>query len=695
MTGAAPDPATPLRRANVAVVLNASDRDHFAVSGESPFRASCPSWADLAFLPDHDIDEQLGALLKAGDVDAVVFASNALSTAAARQAAQDGFARLWTEDGPAREVGALVLHQFLSAKDVLPLGFLGSASFSLVGESPRGIETGDIRFRREWLFTAETPYANRASRFLALSDGYGAKKLCVWARFEPRYPAQWEPLVWEKDGATLVAACRSGSRMVVASPLPIDLMGNTEVLGSLIAACLRPRGCLLVEAPGTSGLTAFTPAVASAIERGRFVHRVVPSTPLDIDPARAPYHFFDELIVAPEWHMDQIDALDEGTILRKLEQGGSIVATFMGPNASPVTVRLSGQPQYAQRANHFAGWLVPRLDSFKGDLWSTRALAEVVVATREAFRDDGLIPQALREEFVRRHLADALVARIKGDNVDDNVLATVGTYSALRALRVHGHDELRAWAQQRLDSELPSVVAQALILAPELATPERRRRVLDAAEGGAPAQDDSRLLKAYTAVLFAGSRPELVTAAAAEPSLGLAVQAELLRAVARNEIHVTNEIVGLAALVRDRSDRLASGEGGLEAVSIGNAALIELARRQGIGPSVGVREHPRELDARTVENTELVRQREEAVRDRDRYRRVGRLATTALAGMLILITVAAVVAIFVWTGGDLGARFGFATGVFALMSSLITYVVAKARAAGLPPWPSSSSQESG
>jgi hypothetical protein len=82
-----------------------------------------------------------------------------------------------------------------------------------------------------------------------------------------------------------------------------------------------------------------------------------------------------------------------------------------------------------------------------------------------------------------------------------------------------------------------------------------------------------------------------------------------------------------------------------------------------------------------------VRAREDALRDAARYRRVGRQATTVLVGLLVLMTVAAVAAIFVWFGTGLGDKFGFASGVFGLMSGLISYVVAKARGAGLPPWP--------
>ena len=91
-----------------------------------------------------------------------------------------------------------------------------------------------------------------------------------------------------------------------------------------------------------------------------------------------------------------------------------------------------------------------------------------------------------------------------------------------------------------------------------------------------------RLLTAYAAVLFAENEPDLVRTAAADPSLGLGVQAELLRAVARNQIDVTDEIVGLAALVRERIDRLAAGRAASRR-RVGNAALIELARLQGIG----------------------------------------------------------------------------------------------------------------
>jgi len=678
--------ATPLRLANVAVVLNASDHDHFAVSGEAPFRSACPPWARPVFVADHDIAERLGSLVEEGEIDAVVFASNALTT----PAAQHGVKRLWGKDGLNPDIGMLVLHQFLSPGVALPLDFLGSAAFSLVGESPRGVDRDDIRFERDWLFTEETLYAEREASFLALSLGYGAQRYCVWARLEPQYPTQWDRLVWEQDREPLIAASTTGERLVMVSRVPIDVMGNTELLRSLIATCLRRRGCLLVQGPGTIGSTAFTPALASAIERGRFVHNITPRHATEIDPARAPYYFFDELIVAPEWRMDELDALDERTILRKLERGGSIVATFVGPNASSVTVRLWGQPQYAERANQLASWLVPRLDAFKGDLWATRGLADAVVATREAFEDDRLIPQALRDDFVRRHVAGALVARVQGDNVDDNVLATVGTYATLRALGVEGHENLRKWAAERLDKQLLSVVAQALILVPDLGTAQRRKRVLDAAKGHSSGHDDEALLRAYTAVLFAESEPELFSKAATTRSLGLSVQAELLRAVARKRIQVTDEIVGLAARVRERIDRLAAEEGGLEAVCVGNAALIELARRQGIGPGVAIHRPPREVDARTIENTELVRARQDAEQKAARYRHVGRQATTVLVGALILITAAMVVAIFIWFRGGLGEKFGFASGVFGLMSGLIGYVVAKARAAGLPPWPSAS-----
>ena len=680
---------TPLRRANVVVVLNASDHDHFAVSSEAPFRAACPKWADLTFLADHDIVDKLGVLIEAGDVDAVVLASNALASAASRHAvAQEAFGRLWVKDGAAHDVGVVVLHQFLGPGRSLPLDFLGDAAFSFVGERPRPVNKADIRFLQDWPFTTETAEGERRSHFLALSRGYGAREFCLWTRIDPRYLGQWEHVVWAAGGEPLISVCQAADRTVVASRVPIDLMGNTEVLGSLIAAALRPRGCLLVEAHDTSGSAAFTPALASAIERGSFVHRVVPGQASDIDPARTPYRFFSELIVAPEWRIKDIAALDSDAILRQLEQGCSIVATFAGPGDSPVTVRLSGRPQYAERANQLAAWLLRRLDSFKGDLWATRGLAEAVVATSAAFKDERLIPQVLRAEFVRRHVVDDLVARIEDDNVDDNVLATAGTASTLRALGVPGHeDALSEWVTKRLDKELPSVVAQVLIMLPELSSPERRGRVLEAALGRAPEQDDSRLLSAYAAVLFAAEEPSLVRTAAADPSLGLGVRAELLRAVARNKIAVTDEIIGLAALVRERIDRLMAGEGALEAVALGNAALIELARSQGIGPTVGYGRRQRQLDAQTIENTELVRAREEALREAARYRRVGRLATTVLVGLLFVSTAGAIAASFLWIGDKLGDKIGIAATVLGPMSALTGYVVAKARSAGLPPWP--------
>ena len=690
MSGSVPESApTPLRLANVVVVVNGSDYDHFAVSGEGPYHAACPLWATLTFLADHDIPDALVELLEDGDVDAVVFGSNALAGAVAQRAvAQPRFVERWKEDGPDSDVGVLILHQYLRPDAVVPLEFLGSAAFSLVGRPARRVARDDVRFSSDWRFTNGTPLEERDERFLALSQGYGPKRNCVWTRFDFKYPAQWEPIAWEHQCEhPLVAGCTAGDRVVVASRVPIDLTGAPELLGSLLAACLRPRGCLMVEAPTTTGSSAFSTALASAFDRQRFVHRVRPSVTTDIDPGHAPYCFFDELIIAPEWRVDEIASLSEEAVLRKLEQGGSIVATFSGPAGRPVAVRLSGQPQYAARANHMAAWLVPRLTEFQGDIWSMRALAQAVVATEDAYEDTQLIPQALRADFIRRHLVDHLTARVAGNNVDEIVLATVATYAALSALGQPGLDRMREWADKHLDKEIPSVIAQALTLDPELQTPKRLEFVRAAANGETAPQDNARLLGAYAAVLLADSDPELLNAAAADRSLGLGVQAELLRSVARHRIPASKAVVELATHVRGEVDRLAAGEGALEAVCIGNAALIELARGQGIAPNVAIRGRSREVDVRTVENTELVKDRETALRKAEESRKAGRLATSALVGILVLLTLFAIGAIAVWSEGDPGAKFGFAAGVFGLMSTLIGFVTKKARDAGIPPWP--------
>lgn len=695
MTVAQPMLATPLRRATVAVVVNSNDNDHFTVSGEARFRAACPSWADLVFVPDHDITDTLGTLLDEGAVDTVVFASNSLITPAAQRAiGHDHFRRRWTEQGRNRDVGMVVLHQFLSPGATLALDFLGAASFELVGQQPRAVKARDIEFRPDWLFTEQATANQLRERFRALALGYGPKKYCLWARSRPRYPMQWEPVAWEQGGETLIAASTAGERTVIASPVPVDLIGNPELLGSFIACALRPRGCLLVEKPSSTGSTAFrpafSPALASAIERRRFVWRLSAHDAAEIHPGRPPFDFFQELILTKDWPFEQIDALDEETILRKLERGGSIVATFTGARNSPVTVRLQGQPSYAQRANRLASWFLPRVDSFKGDVWATRGLAQAVAAAREAFKDERLIPQALRPEFVSRHVVEPLVARVQDDNVDDNVLATAATYATLRLLEPdRPRAGILAWLADHVDGEPLSVVAQVLLLVEELRTEERRQQVLEAAKSDAGPDEDARLLKAYAGVLFADNQPDLLLAAASDPSLGLGVRAELLRALVRSSGEATDATVGLAALVRERIDKLATGTGGLEAVCLGNSALIELSRRQGIGPGPVTHGRPRELDARTIQNTELVRSRDKAVHDAELFQRRGRQATTLVLCALVALTVAAIVAVFVFDRGSFGDEFGLASGIFAVLSGLTGFFVAKARAAGLPPWPTS------
>jgi len=680
--------APPLHRANVVVVLNASDRDHFAVSGEAPYRAGCPDWAELTFIADHDLSDGLAELLEDELPDAVVFASNALASAVSQRAiAQRRFVDLWHEDGQSKDVGVVVLHQYTRPGERLALKFLGSSGFSLVGIPPRRVEANQIRFRDDWMFTDSATHDERGRRFRALSRGYGLERHCVWTELELDLPLQWEPVAWA-NGEPLVATCAAGDRVVVVSLVPIDLTGETELLGSVLAACLRPRGCLVAEATDTTGTSAFSTSLASALDRHRFVHRIRPASTAEVDPGRAPYHFFDELIVAPEWRVDELESFTEKAVLRKLEQGGSLVATFAGPAGRPVAVRLSGQPQYAERANQLARWLLPRLDAFKGDVWAMHGLAEVVVAIEGAYEDPRLIPQALRAEYVRRHLVAQLEGRVEDDSVDKLVLPTAAAYSALRALEVKAIDGMRAWIETRLDDEVvPSLIAQALVLVPELRTPKRIERVRASTLEPEKHADDAGLLEAYAAVLLAAGEPERIRKAVANQALGLGVQAELLRAATREGVPATSGIVALGVHVRDEIDRLADGEGALEAVCLGNAALIELARRQGIAPHAEVRGRPREVDARTVESTELVKQRETALREADEARRAGRQATTAFAGILVAVTVLAILAIAIWGAGDVAAKFGFATGVFALMSSFIGYVAKKAHDAGVPPWP--------
>jgi hypothetical protein len=281
-----------------------------------------------------------------------------------------------------------------------------------------------------------------------------------------------------------------------------------------------------------------------------------------------------------------------------------------------------------------------------------------------------------------------LEGRVEDDSVDKLVLPTAAAYSALRALEVKAIDGMRAWIETRLDDEVvPSLIAQALVLVPELRTPKRIERVRASTLEPEKHADDAGLLEAYAAVLLAAGEPERIRKAVANQALGLGVQAELLRAATREGVPATSGIVALGVHVRDEIDRLADGEGALEAVCLGNAALIELARRQGIAPHAEVRGRPREVDARTVESTELVKQRETALREADEARRAGRQATTAFAGILVAVTVLAILAIAIWGAGDVAAKFGFATGVFALMSSFIGYVAKKAHDAGVPPWP--------
>ena len=119
---------------------------------------------------------------------------------------------------------------------------------------------------------------------------------------------------------------------------------------------------------------------------------------------------------------------------------------------------------------------------------------------------------------------------------------------------------------------------------------------------------------------------------------------------------------------------------------IGNAALIELGRQQGIGPNAAVRGRPRETDARTVQTTELIKERETAERDADAARKAGRLAVTALVGIIVLVMVVTIGWIVGWFDAAANTKFGFATGVFALLSGFITYILRKAREAGIPGW---------
>ena len=93
------------------------------------------------------------------------------------------------------------------------------------------------------------------------------------------------------------------------------------------------------------------------------------------------------------------------------------------------------------------------------------------------------------------------------------------------------------------------------------------------------------------------------------------------------------------------------------------------------------------MDARTVKGTELVKQAEDARRQADEYRKVGRLATTILFAFLVLLEAFAIVAVFVWLDASIDKKIGFAITIFGFLSGLIGVVLRQARKAKLPPWP--------
>ena len=172
----------------------------------------------------------------------------------------------------------------------------------------------------------------------------------------------------------------------------------------------------------------------------------------------------------------QIAALDQTAVLRKLEQGGAVVATFRGPGGRPVAVRLWAAAVLRTR-DELASWIVARLPQFQGDIWAMRGLAAAVAAAERAYVDRRMIPPALRRDFVQRQLGRELAARLKDGNVDENVLATAGTYFALRVMTHARMPEAEEWLQAHVDGELPSVVAQALGLVPELRSEARLNRL--------------------------------------------------------------------------------------------------------------------------------------------------------------------------------------------------------------------------
>ena len=143
-----------------------------------------------------------------------------------------------------------------------------------------------------------------------------------------------------------------------------------------------------------------------------------------------------------------------------------------------MTIRLSGQPQYAERANHLASWLLPPLglDPPSDLLGPARAPAVEGgrCATRDASEDaPRVIPQALRKGYVRRQVAGTLAARVHGDNVDHDAAwrsRRAGTYQALRAPhRGQGRRALRTWLAEKLDGKPASVVGGGRhLLVPEL-----------------------------------------------------------------------------------------------------------------------------------------------------------------------------------------------------------------------------------
>lgn len=470
-----------VRQATVAVVQSDSEREHYHESSEDYFRqiASGLPWAEFRFF-DGAILDQLSAALEAGELAAVVLASNALRSTSVMSYLRETDTQFLFQREIARGVGLVALHQYLirdtdTELQILPPPLAATVRSTLdLKIDPASIHADDDFLTR--LRVTDPAFAQ--ARWESLS-GTSRRRRTIRALYEPKYPEMWQQLLsLAVDGTNLPVMHRSRgtSGWVLLSAFPLDWLDDGTALRAALERATRSLGYLYVYPEGETTLDIATEVqLLKSLPNGAHMSRLAVGSPALVDLQKPPFRHFGHISIASQWTWDNLPNLSYESVLVRLENAGSITVRTDGPGGRKMRVTLAGDPPYLSRLRNLSAWLL-KLDTRFGETTMTSLLALQLLAieARAIMSDAEELPTAFSRERMNSLIRTAIRRRLDRDGtVDQQFSPTVAVYrnvSCEKLLPEREMRRMRRWIMARVPYQTQAALLQAALWVPDLRT---------------------------------------------------------------------------------------------------------------------------------------------------------------------------------------------------------------------------------